>query len=208
MSWLFGGSPSRTTAPTIASWQGASSLTSSLLQLSIPSTHVARPLDNGRPFTVFDIRVQYELRAWSMRHRFSEFKVLAQVLHERYAGRAQLPLLPGENLLMHALGERELVEHRREALQAYLLRLVQAVPLQDDCLAAFLGLETLCPAHEQPEFEPEPERAARAPVGPGADAAAGGAGRPGGQAEPAPFSWELLWEGAVGKLSYDRRDQG
>ncbi|KAG8461113.1 hypothetical protein KFE25_003682 [Diacronema lutheri] len=149
--WLFGGGSrtSTTSAAAPASWQGASALQPSLLRLSVPSTHVARPLDNGRPFTVFDINVQYDARAWSVHHRFSEFKVLAHVLHERYASSRAIPPLPGENILSHALGD-ELAEQRRVALEAYLLRLVHIVPLDDDCFSAFLGLETLCPAEPEP----------------------------------------------------------
>lgn len=151
--WLFSGLGARATAAAPASWHGAGSLKPSLLQLSIPETHTARPLDNSSPFAVFDIRVQYEVRAWSVHHRFSEFKVLAQVLQERYAHRVQVPLLPGESILS-ALDEVELVQQRRAALETYLLRLVQVVPLDDDCLSAFLGLEILCLADSQPEPEP------------------------------------------------------
>jgi len=139
MAWLF----------------GRQSPKASQLRLSIPAAHVARPLDNSRAFVTFDVVCSYGASSWSVHHRFAEFKVLSSVLHERYSGQLHIPPLPGENILMHALDTDELVEQQRVGLEAYLRRVSTLVSLEDDCLSAFLGLETLFPPeHADPAALP------------------------------------------------------
>lgn len=232
------------------------SLDPSALRIAIPSAHFAKPLSGEKPFAVFDLLLRYGEREWSVHHRFSEFKVLADVIGERYsASKRNLPPLPGQNLLMHSMS-RELVEQRRGALAEYLTKLVRVVPLSDDCLSAFLGLETLHTADDsaltstpcvpapavsertpgEPEQPNDSVRASKPDDGRAegsSDAVADHAQlraqphaehhaatlvassprRPrmsepaallrtsevrAEQPEPLPFSWELLWEGAIG----------
>jgi hypothetical protein len=265
--WLFRGA---------ASGDELGSTGPAALRLTIPHTHTARPLDKGRPFTVFDIQLEYGARSWSVHHRFSEFKVLSQVLHERYSERVSIPMLPGEHVVAQVLGD-DLVTQRRIALEAYLSRVIAVVPLDDDCLSAFLGLETLgasdadaaasadacappsaldngaaaratlppvqAPPLPQKPQQPQPPPPPPPPLQPhtaGSERVGAGSGRggetlepvaehsPGSgsrdqaaprvaagpsrslsssdpvKGEPTPFTWELIWQGPIGRHDYYR----
>jgi hypothetical protein len=181
---------------------------------------------------VFDVRVQYGPREWSVQHRFSEFKILAQVLQERHEGRAPLPMLPPEHAkLLGGAAASEASAQLQAALETYLIRITAIVPLSDDCLSAFLGLETLhapqLPSPFQSPLSARAEDATRADWGELADAAqAAGVARDALEqaavesppveivppetppaacrAAPPAFEWETLWEGSIG--GYDSED--